>query len=90
MPLTSQERRDLLAASHATQALVTVSADNLTEAAIAQVRACFAHHELVKARIHADTADECDAAAAELAARVPCELVKRIGRIALLYRPAPS
>jgi RNA-binding protein len=80
----------MLAASHALQPVVTVSAGNLTDAAVAQVRACFAHHELVKARIHADTGDECDVAAVELAARVPCELVRRIGRVALLYRPRTS
>jgi RNA-binding protein len=80
----------MLAASHALQPVVSVSAGNLTDAAVEQVRTCFAHHELVKARIHADSGAECDAAAVELVARVPCELVRRIGRIALLYRPRPS
>ena len=80
----------MLAASHPLQPLATVSATNLTDAAIAQVRACFANHELVKVRIHAETGGECDVAAGELAARVPCELVKRIGRVALLYLPRSS
>jgi RNA-binding protein YhbY len=43
---------------------------------------------LGKVRIHADSGAECEQAAAELAQRVPCEVVSRVGRVVLLHRPA--
>ncbi len=87
--MTSQERRKLLAQSHTLRSLVTLAAEPVTDAVVAQVRACFAGRELIKVRVRADTHAECDAAADELTRRVPCELVKRVGRVAVLYRPGP-
>jgi len=86
MPLSAKERQALLAESHPLKAVATLSADALTDAAVEHVRAAFVGRELLKVRIQADSGDECDAAAADLARRVPCELVKRVGRVAVLYR----
>jgi RNA-binding protein len=88
MPLSPKERQALLAESHPLKAVATLSADAMTDAAIEHVRAAFVGRELLKVRIPADSGDECDAAAADLARRVPCELVKRVGRVAVLYRAA--
>ncbi len=86
MPLPSKLRQSLLARAHQLKAAISVPADGITDAIAAHVRAAFARSDLLKVRIHADSGAETDAAAAELCARVPCELVKRIGRVALLYR----
>jgi len=86
VPLTSRQRRDLLAASHPLKPVVTVSHENVSPEAVAQVRAAFQREELIKVRIHAPTRKECDAAADHLARAVPCEIVTRIGRVVLLYR----
>lgn len=86
MPLTSRQRRDLLAASHPLKPMVTVSHENVSPEVVAQVRAAFQRAELIKVRIHAPTGKECDAAADRLARAVPCEIVTRIGRVVLLYR----
>lgn len=74
-----------MAASHRLKPVAAISADRLTDEAVVHVRACLADRPLVKVRIHAETAAECDAAAADVARRVPCEVVKRIGRVVLLY-----
>ncbi len=87
MPLSSAQRRALAAAANRLKASVTVSADALGDAVVGHVRAVLATRALVKVRIRADDGAACDAAAAELAARVPCELVQRVGRVAVLYRP---
>jgi len=86
--LTSRQRRDLLAASHSLKPVVAVSHENLSPQVVAQVRTAFEREELIKVRIHAPTATECDTAAQRLARAVPCEIVRRIGRVVVLYRPA--
>jgi len=86
--LTSNQRRRLLAQSHGVKVAVALPASKPDEAGVAHVRASFARRELVKVRINADSGRQCDAAAAELASGVPCELVKRIGRVVILYRAA--
>ena len=85
MGLTAKERRTLLAESHRLRPVAVIAAGELSEGAVEHVRASFAGHELLKVRIHADSGEECDTAATELARRVPCELVKRIGRVVVLY-----
>ena len=87
MPLSSAERRELAAEGHHIKARVVVGADELSEAVIAHVRQAFGEKKLIKVRLNTDDRDECERAAAELARRVPCELVQRVGRVALLYRP---
>jgi RNA-binding protein YhbY len=88
MPLTAKERRALLAASHPLHPAVMVSPENLGAPVLTQIRSAFAGRTLIKVRINADNAATGDATAAELARLVPCELVKRIGRVAVLHRPA--
>ncbi|MCG3125990.1 MAG: hypothetical protein CHACPFDD_00818 [Phycisphaerae bacterium] len=90
MSIDSGFRRDLAARANALEPRAIVTADHLTENVIETVRSCFAHHDLVKVRIHAEDRDACDAAAGEIARRVPCEFVQRVGRIVTLYRPLPA
>jgi putative YhbY family RNA-binding protein len=87
MSLTAKQRRELLAASHPLKPLVTISPDNLSDDVVAQVRAAFTGRTLLKVRVNADHAAACDAVAADLAARVPCDLVKRVGHVLILHRP---
>jgi RNA-binding protein len=87
MPLSSGQRRALAARGNRLKASVIISADALSEAAVAHVRSAFGDRELLKVRISTDDREACARATIELAARVPCELVQRVGRVALLYRP---
>lgn len=87
MSLDSRSRKDLLARSHPLRPTVTLST-NLTDAAVAQVRTAFGSRELLKVRVQADSTAECDEVAARLAREVPCELVKRVGHVVILFRPA--
>jgi len=85
MGLTSKERRQLLSESHRLKPAVMASAEALSDNVIANIRAGLARHPLLKVRIQADTPAECDVAAADVARRVPCEIVKRIGRVVVLH-----
>ena len=90
MTLTAKERRKLLAESHTLKPLVVASASKLTSDVVEHVRAALAGQRLMKVRLHADSGAECDAAAVTLARDVPCEIVKRVGRIVVLYRREPE
>jgi putative YhbY family RNA-binding protein len=86
MALTAKQRRELLAASHRLKPLVTISPENVSDEVVAQVRTAFTGRTLLKVRVNADNAAACDAIAADLVARVPCELVKRVGHVVVLCR----
>jgi len=88
MGLGSGERRALAAKGHRLKAHVIIRADELSDATVAHVRRAFGDRELIKVRISTDDRQQCLLAAQELAERIPCELVQRVGRVALLYRPA--
>jgi len=88
MALDARMRRELKKRGHALKVEISFSAENFSDAAVEHVRAFLAARELGKVRIHADSGAECEQAAAELAERVPCEVVSRVGRVVLLHRPA--
>jgi len=88
MPLSSNERRALAARGQRLRARIVIRAGELSETAVAHVRSAFARADLIKVRISTDDRVACERAAAQLAERIPCELVQRIGRVVLLYRPA--
>jgi putative YhbY family RNA-binding protein len=88
--LTSKERQALVAESHRLKPAVTLAAGEVTQSVVAHVQAAFTGRALIKVRINADLGEECDATAAALAQQVPCEIVKRIGRVVLLYRAPAS
>ncbi len=90
MPLSARERRALAASGNRLKANVIVRADELSEATVAHVRNAFGEKELLKVRISTDDREACARAAMELAERIPCDLVQRVGRVALLYRAAPD
>ncbi len=90
MRLSSGQRRVLASEGHRLKAHVIIRADDLSDATVAHVRQAFGDRELIKVRISTDDRQQCLLAAQELADRIPCELVQRVGRVALLYRPAPE
>ena len=90
MALSAHERRELAARGRRLKAEVTIAAGRVSDNTVEHVRRFLAERELAKVRIRADSREECEAAAAELVQRVPCELVRRVGRVVLLHRRAAS
>jgi RNA-binding protein len=86
MALTSRERRALAAKGNRLKADITIRGGELSDATIAHVRNALSKRELIKVRISTDDREECARAADQLAERVPCDLVQRVGRVALLFR----
>jgi RNA-binding protein len=86
MALTSRERRALAARGNRLKADITIRAGELSDATVAHVRNALTKRELIKVRISTDDREECAQTADQLAERIPCDLVQRVGRVALLYR----
>ncbi len=79
-------RRTLTARSHALKPAVVTDAAGVNERVVAHVAALLAHHDLLKVKLRAPSSRECDVAAQALASRAGAALVRRTGRVALLYR----
>lgn len=86
VPLNATRKRQLSSDANRLKAQITVSADSVSDAVIEHVRNAFRDRELVKIRIHAADRAACDAAARLIAERAPCQLVKRVGKVATFYR----
>jgi RNA-binding protein YhbY len=87
MALDAKKRRHLIARANRLKAVAAIAAETPAEDAAAHLRRCFTDAEMVKLRIHAEDRATCEAAAARVAAAVPCEIVQRVGRVVTLYRP---
>ena len=90
MTLTPRERQHLTGRAHALEPVVHVGHNALTDAVAAEIDRALTTHELIKIRVDApdrDTrAELCDA----IAARMDAAEVQRVGKILVLWRPAPD
>ena len=88
--LTARERQHLKARAHALEPSVRVGHAALTAAVIAEIDRTLAAHELIKIRVDAPDretrAELCDA----ICARVDAAEVQRVGKVLVLWRPAPE
>jgi putative YhbY family RNA-binding protein len=88
--LTPRERQHLKGRAHALEPVVHVGHNALTDAVAAEIDRALTAHELIKIRIDAPDRDTraglCDA----IAARMDAAEVQRVGKILVLWRPAPD
>ena len=85
--LTAAMRRDLAARGNRVRATIVIGRQGVSDDVVAQLRRMFECIDLIKARVEVDRGAEADAVAKDLARRVPCHLVQRIGKVVLLYQP---
>lgn len=85
MALNSNERRALAASANRLPVTATVCGEAPSEAVIAHVRSLLANRNLIKVRVNTDDRSTVAEVAAVLAERVPCDVVRTIGRIAVLH-----
>jgi len=90
MPLNASRKRELRAAANRLKARIALAGGEPSEDALTNVRRALARTELVKVRVHCEDRQACKSVGDELARRVPCELVSRVGRVLLLYQPAAA
>lgn len=88
--LNETQKRHLRGLAHPRKVIVQTGNAGLTEAVLREIELALVHHELVKIRVLAADRDERDAQIARVVAATRCELVQRIGHVAVLFRPNPD
>ncbi len=90
MALSTRERAHLKARAHALEPVVHVGQARLTGAVLAEVDRALTAHELIKVRVDVADRDERDALCATLAEQTRADLVQRVGKVLILWRPDAS
>lgn len=80
------QRRALKTQAHHLKSRMTIGKAGVNNAVIETIRRHFDHVELLKIRMMMDEAAEVDLAGEEIAARVPCVFVARIGHVGIFFR----
>lgn len=88
MPLTPQDKKRFKAIGHHLKPVLIFGGNGLTEGFIEELQRRLEDHELIKVKINAESRDDRAAIIDTLVKTSACELVQRIGTIALLYRAA--
>lgn len=86
MGLTAKDRRRLSAEGHHLEPKVILAEADVSDNVATRVDAILALHPLMKVRVNTRDREICAAIVSQLAQRVTCEVVQRVGRVALLYR----
>ena len=87
MILTNKQQRYLKGLAHSLKPVVTVGNAGLTDAVINETDAVLETHELIKARINAETKSDREVMAKKMIKQTEAALVQIIGHIAIIYRP---
>lgn len=88
MALTSQQLRYLRGLAHHLNPVVMIGQKGLSENVLAELEQALAHHELIKVSIASEDREERKSFTDELCDQCQAEMVQRIGKISVLYRPA--
>lgn len=88
--LTPAQRKEHRAAAHHLNPVVMIGGDGLTPAVVKEVDAALTAHELIKVRVFSDQRNERDAMLIQLANEVGAAPIQHIGKLLVLWRPAPD
>jgi len=87
--LKGSERKYLRGVAHGYQPMVQIGKEGLTDNVLDAIDHAITAHELIKVKIAADR-DDREALVPVIEARLDCDCVGTIGRIAILYRQHPD
>ena len=90
LTITSAERRALRARAHHLHPVVAIGQHGLTPSVIREIDANLRAHELIKVRAFSDIRGERDAMLGQICAKLEAAPVQHIGKLLILWRPAPS
>ena len=87
--LKGSQRKHLRGVAHSYKPVVQIGREGLSESVIRAIDTALEAHELIKVKIAADR-EEREEFVPLIEARVSCECVGTVGRIAILYRENPD
>ena len=88
--LTPKERQALKARAHGLKPVVLLGNSGLSTPVMKEIDRALAAHELIKVKVPAEDRDERDSVFAEIAEGLSAARVQAIGKLLVLYRPAPE
>ncbi|MDH5633116.1 MAG: ribosome assembly RNA-binding protein YhbY [Gammaproteobacteria bacterium] len=86
MALTGKQKNHLRGLAHSLKPVVTIGANGITDAVIAELDLSLNVHELLKLKLPAVEKEDKNAAIEELCRRTSAEAVQSIGRVVVLFR----
>jgi len=87
MQLREKQKKYLRGLAHDLKPCIQVGAAGVTPAVLQELHQALEHHELIKIRVRSGERATRDIAIDQLVAHAHATLVRRIGNIAILYRP---
>ena len=90
LTLTSVERRELRARAHHLHPVVAIGQHGLTPSVLHEIDVNLRAHELIKVRAFSDIRGERDAMLGQICAKLAAAPVQHIGKLLILWRPAPD
>jgi RNA-binding protein len=90
LEISSAQRRELRAAAHHLQPVVSVAANGLTESVMKEIERSLTAHELIKIRVYGDDRALRESFLATLCAELECAPVQHIGKLLVVFRPNPE
>ena len=88
--LTARERSHLKGRGHALEPIVQVGQSGLSDAVVVELERALTAHELIKVKINGADREARRAMADAICARTGAVAVQQVGKIVLLWRPAPE
>ena len=90
MQLSEKQKRHLRGLGHSLKPVVMMGNAGLSDAVLAELSRALDDHELIKVRVRFGDRKVRDEAITQLCEESGASLIKRIGNIALVYRPNPE
>ena len=87
--LSPAQRRALRAKAHHLHPVVSIGHHGLTPAVLHEIDVNLTAHELIKIRVFADERDEREALLARICAALDAAAVQHLGKLLIVWRPAP-
>ena len=88
--LSPKERQTLKARAHSVKPVVLLGHSGLSAAVLKEIDRALVAHELIKVRVPGDDREQRDNVFAEVANTLSAGRVQAIGKLLVLYRPAPE
>ena len=89
LQLSSVQRRELRAAAHGLNPVVSISENGLTDAVLKEIDVCLKAHELIKIRVYGDSREDRLAYLERICNELDAAAVQHIGKLLVVFRPAP-
>jgi RNA-binding protein len=90
LTMSRDDRLRLKSESHHLEPVVLLGAHGLTEAVLKEIDRALTAHQLVKVRVPASDRQERERMFVEVAKRLGAARIQLIGRLMVLFRPAPE